>query len=60
MRATTIDDLVALLDQLDQYPHEYVDFGAMGPVTADVLRKITKFHTAHHLRSSSRNTRAEI
>jgi hypothetical protein len=45
----SIDDFLALLDQLDQYPHEYVDFGAMGPVKADVLRQITKFHTAHHL-----------
>jgi hypothetical protein len=46
---TSIDDFLALLDQLEKYPHEYVDFGPMGPVKADVLRQITKLHTAHHL-----------
>ena len=46
---TAIDDFLALLDQLDHYPHEYCDFGPMGPVTTDVLRQITRFHTAHHL-----------
>jgi hypothetical protein len=44
-----IDEFIALLDQLDKYPHEYVDFGAMGPVKTDVLRQITKYHAAHHL-----------
>ena len=46
---TSIDDFLALLDQLDKYEHDYVDFGAMGPVKTDVLRQITRFHTAHHL-----------
>jgi hypothetical protein len=46
---SAIDDFLALLDQVDQYPHEYVDFGPMGPVKADVLRHITRLHTAHHL-----------
>jgi hypothetical protein len=46
----SIEEFLDLLRQLDEYQHEYVDFGpAMGPVKTDVLRQVTKLHAAHHL-----------
>ena len=44
-----IESFKAALTKLKSYPHSHVDFGAMGPVPTETMRKLTLIHAAHHL-----------
>ena len=44
-----IESFKAALTQLKSYRHTHVDFGPMGPVPIETMRKLTLVHSAHHL-----------
>ena len=35
--------------KMKSYPHSHVDFGPMGPLPIETMRKLTLLHAAHHL-----------
>jgi hypothetical protein len=39
----------AILKDIRDFPHAYVDFGPFGPISIDQVRKLTLLHASHHL-----------
>lgn len=43
-----VDRLIAVLQKLDAFPHDRVEFGPFGVVTADEFRQFIRSHAANH------------